>query len=255
MKLEVDILGMNAYKESNEAESYQGFLASENGQMFQKILAESYLKRLETSGALKILDAGCGQGWLAHKLFLAGHKVWACDASEALLNEAREIYPEVNFQVADITQGLPFAQAQFDLIVLNMVAHDLENPAEAFKNLYAILKPNGRLIAAIVNPYYGYPIGVWKRGLTGFLLRKKPLLKLAQGYNLLSAKQNKNYVWNRALRSRFYTLAEHLNNFAKAGFALSYFEDLSQTEDSKKFNLQYQLHRFPIILLMEFTKH
>lgn len=245
---------MNAYIESYQAQGYQGFLASENGQMFQKIISEAYLKRLENSGKLSILDAGCGQGWLAYKLYLKGHKVSACDASEALLSQAREFYPEINFQVADLTQNLPYAQGQFDLVVLNMVAHDLEDQLKAFENLNVVLNTGGKLLATIVNPYYGYPIGVWKRGIVGFLLRKKPMLKLAKSYNLLNAKLNKNYVWNRILRSRFYTLSEHLNNFIKAGFKLEYFEDLSQTQDCKEFNLQYQLHRFPIILLMEFKK-
>lgn len=245
---------MNAYTKPDEAQGYQNFLASLNGQMFQKIISEAYLKRLENSGKLSILDAGCGQGWLAHKLYLAGHKVIACDASEALLNQARELYPEINFQVADLTQNLPFSEGQFDLIILNMVAHDLEDQLKAFENLRTVLKPQGKLMATIVNPYYGYPIGVWKRGIVRFLLRKKPVLKLAQGYNLLNSKQNKNYVWNRALHSRFYSLSEHLNNFVKAGFILNYFEDLSQAQDNKEFNLQYQLHRFPIILLLEFKK-
>jgi hypothetical protein len=45
-----------------------------------------------------------------------------------------------------------------------------------------------------------------------------------------------------------------VSNAAKAGLALTGLTDLSSAADSNSYNLTYQLHRFPIILLLEFTK-
>jgi SAM-dependent methyltransferase len=246
---------MNAYQSLESAQAYQNFLSSENGQIFKKVVLGAVLKRLDLSAKLSILDAGCGAGWLAFGLFKQGYRVAGCDASENLINQAQELYPEIPFQTADLTQSLPFPQESFDAIILNMVAHDLEDQPAAFKNLGLVLKERGKLIATIVNPYYGYPIGVWKRGLKGFLLRQKPKLKLAQAYNLLKFKPDKSFVWNPYLKSRFYPLSEHLNNLLNAGFRLTRFEDLDCAQDRKEFNLEYQLHRFPIILLLEFARH
>ncbi len=245
---------MNAYQSSESALSYQNFLSSKNGQVFQNIILNVVLQRLKPEDKPNILDAGCGQGWLSFELNKLGFKISACDASENLITEAREIYPEIDFQVADLTQNLPYPPESFDAIILNMVAHGLEEQMAAFKNLYSMLKNRGKLIAAIVNPYYGYPVGVWKRGVLGFLLRKKPMLKLAESYNLLKTKANKTFSWQPHLRSRFYPLSEHLNNFINAGFNLTHFQDLDFNKDPEEFNLEYQLYRFPIILLLEFEK-
>jgi len=53
-----------------------------------------------------------------------------------------------------------------------LLLHNLENQQQAYDNFYNLLKPTGRLLVVTVNPYYGYPVGVWKRGLVGRLFNK-----------------------------------------------------------------------------------
>ena len=244
----------NAYNDNKTSTAYQAFLDSKNGQIFKQITGQAILQRLPQAPAV-ILDAGCGSGWLSGKIAKTGHTVSACDDSEELLKKAKNDFPNIDFKQANLEKPLTFAQNQFDAVVLNMVLHDLEDQPKAINNLKTVLKPNGKIIATIVNPYYGYPVAVWKRGFSGFLLRKKPKIKLAKAYNRLAeAGSDKSYLWNEVLKSRFYPLSEHLNNFIKANFVLNYYEDIKTQKDASGFNLNYQLFRVPIILLLEFKK-
>lgn len=243
----------NAYNNTTSAQSYQAFLNSADGKIFQKIIFESILARLDKNQDVQVLDAACGNGWLAKKLADEGFKVQGCDASEPLITSAKQKFPGVGFQAINLESKLPYTDGSLDAVVLSMALHDLQNQKAALSNLNKILKPKGKVIATIVNPYYGFPVGVWKRGLINFILRKQPLLKLAKAYNLLT-KDDKNFSWKHNLNSNFTPLSAHINNILATRYKITYLQDIKSNEDSNSFNLAYQLHRFPVILLLEFEK-
>ena len=63
-------------------------------------------------GAVRVLDAGAGEGALSRTLKDAGFSVAACD----LLPE-RFACPDVEFRRADVTDRLPYDGASFDVVV------------------------------------------------------------------------------------------------------------------------------------------
>jgi ubiquinone/menaquinone biosynthesis C-methylase UbiE len=269
----------HSYNTHQIAQAYQTFLASEDGKIFRDVVGKAFLARIPQTPNLKILDAGCGDGWLAS--LLANHfvnsshnaggvsgsspnigearrvinaEVHACDAGEPLIAAAREQYPHVQFAVCDLNKPLPYQPSYFDIVTASMVLHDVEDELASLNNIAAVLKPGGKLLAAIVNPYYGYPIGEWKRGIVGRLLRRKPRLKLARSYNEMMQKSRPPFEWRPGLGSHFSPLSHHITAAGTAGLALTSLEDIYSPTDSPIYNLTYQLHRFPIILLLEFTK-
>jgi SAM-dependent methyltransferase len=88
-----------------------------------------------------ILELGCGSGYLAQQLNIKGYKVTGVDASEGLLNYARENAPESEFILSDIRNfELPTI---FDAVLANDVLHFIQNHEDlktVFKNVYAALK-------------------------------------------------------------------------------------------------------------------
>jgi SAM-dependent methyltransferase len=243
---------MNPYNSKHSAKEYLEFLNSENGKLQQEFLWSAIRNHLPVDTDAHILDAACGSGWLAEKMHATFPSVSGFDSSEMLVNTAKAQYANIAFQVADIHQPLPYPEETFDTVVLNMAATDLAKPIDAYKNIAHALKPNGSLIVTLPNPYYTYPVGIWKRSVHDFLLGRKPRLRLRSlPYNpkeLLPSWDPKNPT------SHFYSLPDHMSSVMEAGLIFNILEEIRSQEDSPTFNLQYQLFRFPLFLLLEYKK-
>ena len=99
----------------------------------------------------KLLDSGCGSGWLAALAQRAGARVWAMDIAPAGVSAARERFPDAGFfQVGD-GYHLPFAAASFDALVLSEVVEHLEDIEAAFAEVRRVLRPGGRVLVSV--PY------------------------------------------------------------------------------------------------------
>jgi SAM-dependent methyltransferase len=96
-----------------------------------------------------VLEVGCGTGRLAQALEerdLA--RVWAVDASEAMVARAKEL--GVNARVGR-AEALPFKAGWFDAVVMRMVIHLLDRP-RALEQARRVLGPQGTLAIATEDP-------------------------------------------------------------------------------------------------------
>jgi ubiquinone/menaquinone biosynthesis C-methylase UbiE len=239
-----------SYQDPDIADDYTSFSDSDNGQIQQQIIAEALQSYLPSTG--NVLDVACGNGWLAAAL--AGkYQVRACDFSQQLIKEATMRYPDVAFDVADVTGVLPYENNLFDVSIFNMAAHDVSDLQHSFEEIARVTKPDGKILVTVANPYYSFPVGVWKRGWRKFIPGEKPWPKLRSYFDFKN-KSSREFVWNEKFQSYFYTLPEYLEAGRTAGLELEKMEDLESKQDSRNFDMRYQLHRFPIILLLAFKK-
>jgi len=111
---------------------------------------QAVLARMALEGCESVLDAGCGTGRLTVSLLerLPHGRVIGLDSSEAMVAGARAfLRPRfgrlVHLVRADAGQ-LPFREA-FDLIFSTATFHWIQDHQSLFKNLFAALKPGGRL--------------------------------------------------------------------------------------------------------------
>jgi ubiquinone/menaquinone biosynthesis C-methylase UbiE len=104
---------------------------------------------LADRGALDVLDAGCGTGFLAFELAGRGHRVVGVDFAPAMIEEARRkaagLTASVSFEEADAEQ-LPYAAGRFDLVVSRHVLWTLPHPEAAIDEWIRVLRPGGRLV-------------------------------------------------------------------------------------------------------------
>jgi ubiquinone/menaquinone biosynthesis C-methylase UbiE len=242
----------DSYDNSEGAKNYLDFLASEDGQYFRKALFGAFKRRLGSDNNQSILDVACGPGWLSAELSKTHPNIEACDGSRFFLDHARTTYPGIKFTEVDLNKDLPYGDGQFDTLIMSMAAHDVEDQVATFSRLHRILKPGGRIMLTMVNPYYAYPVGVWKRGIVGRLLMRMPRL-LVRPYHWFST-DNRNFTFNKTLECYFYKMSEHLNHITESGFTFSHMYELESKEDSESYNLKYRLHRFPVIIYLEFKK-
>ncbi|MCI1956191.1 MAG: class I SAM-dependent methyltransferase [Oscillospiraceae bacterium] len=101
---------------------------------------------IDTKGKPTVLDLGCGNGALTHKLTEEGMPALGMDASADLLQIAREKHPGLTFLEGDATNfTLP---EPVDVVFSNAVFHWIgrEKQPDLLECVYRSLKPNGQFI-------------------------------------------------------------------------------------------------------------
>ncbi len=93
----------------------------------------------------RILDVGCGTGQLTAEIARAGAQVAGIDSSNAMIDQARVNFPELRFEVADVT-AMPYRE-EFDAVFSNAVLHWVREADAAVEAVGRALKPGGRLVA------------------------------------------------------------------------------------------------------------
>jgi SAM-dependent methyltransferase len=101
-----------------------------------------------------ILDAGCGAGPISATLRERGATVAGFDSSAKMLELARKrLGLEPDLRVADLGEPLPYPDGTFDDVIAALVLHYLEDWTGPLAELRRVLKPGGRLIAAVDHPF------------------------------------------------------------------------------------------------------
>ena len=103
---------------------------------------------------LRILDVGCGPGWVAAELRRRGHHVTGVDliADEGIADRTDRFFS------ADVEHGLPDEVGSgFDVIIAADVIEHVRNPDELLADLAGRLGPHGLIIASVPNFAHWYP--------------------------------------------------------------------------------------------------
>ncbi|MBI4884580.1 MAG: glycosyltransferase [Actinobacteria bacterium] len=103
---------------------------------------------------MRILDVGCGPGWLANALTDAGHTVVGVDVAEGDGVAARMS----RFIVSDLADGLPDeVGGDFDLVLAADIIEHLVDPSRILTDMAARVRPQGSIIVSVPNISHWYP--------------------------------------------------------------------------------------------------
>jgi ubiquinone/menaquinone biosynthesis C-methylase UbiE len=103
-------------------------------------------RRLAIDPGTRVLEVGCGPGGLLLPLYRRGVPVWGIDYSESLIEICRRVMPAGHFHTGEANR-MPYADAQFEVIVSNSVCHYFPDHAYAERVLAEMarcLAPGGR---------------------------------------------------------------------------------------------------------------
>jgi SAM-dependent methyltransferase len=112
------------------------------------------LRPLETSGPLRIVDLGAGNGWLSYRLSQRGHAVTAIDVLDDSLDGLRAI-PELHPVLAEFDH-LPLSDASVDLAVFNASLHYSTDYCQTLRETLRVLCKGGTLVV-LDSPMYSDP--------------------------------------------------------------------------------------------------
>jgi SAM-dependent methyltransferase len=122
----------------------------------RRTMALSLLRRYGLSSEPSWLDIGCGPGGNFRMLDSLEPKVVAgVDASPIALSLARTYAPSAVLELADINDGLPFANESFDVVtIFNVLYHGwVRSEADALAEVARVLRPGGLLL--LTEPAFG----------------------------------------------------------------------------------------------------
>lgn len=112
---------------------------------------EPYTEELKKSAGVPILDLGCGAGNNALYLHELGHRIIACDLSEAALSKVRELVPAAETRKVRMPEPLPFAAESFQVVVADLSLHYFawEDTVQIATDIRRILRPGGVLLCRV----------------------------------------------------------------------------------------------------------
>ncbi len=122
----------------------------------QNIIAKFRSEKPENS-IFRILDFGCGRGWLSNAMQAFGD-VTGVDLSPEAIISAKETYPQVTFLSLDASSKEHdlIAESEFDLVFSSEVIEHVSEQLSYLQNAAKYLKPGGRLVLTTPN-------GDWKK--------------------------------------------------------------------------------------------
>lgn len=115
---------------------------------------EAILNTLLRLTGQRILDVGCGEGWLSHKLMEAGREVTGFDSSSGLIEQARRGTDAGFFVLSyeDFARSPRSVGKDFDIAVCNFSLL-AETIAPLLQSLHQVIRPAGYLVIQTVHPF------------------------------------------------------------------------------------------------------
>ena len=172
---------------------YERWLESPAGAMAQRLQHELLLTLLDPKWGETVLDVGCGTGATLQRLADAGLRVAGVDRSPAMLARARRRLGRIPLVLGD-AGVLPFADASFDLVILNTTLEFLDRPEDAIAELVRVAR--GRIYIGVMNRWSALAARRrWASWWRGGLYQHARFYPLHQMFPLLAADDVANRRW------------------------------------------------------------
>lgn len=207
-----------------------------------KVTNPAILKILKGRKELKILDVGCGEGYLCRMLVKNENYLFGLDFSPTLIESAKEKEKKnplgIQYFVGDFRKT-NFSSSFFDIVISHQSIFEVPNPKVAFREFARILKRNGELILLFLHPCFDTdPLDYFKK------------LKIKKDYYLVSGIRS-SYPY-------FYLhlpLSEWIKILIEAGFSIKNIEEPHPSFQLLKNNKWWQKNfKKPLFILIQASK-
>lgn len=129
-------------------------------------LNDDLLRLIGAVDGRRVLDAGCGQGYLSRLLAATGAEVTGIEAARSSYDYCVEVERErsqgIRFLRADLVSLPDELVRSFDVVVSSMVLGAIPDWRPAMRRCVDALRPGGRLVIALNHPCFEQLWGTWK---------------------------------------------------------------------------------------------
>lgn len=204
----------------------------------------------------RLLDAGCGEGYLSIRYAERGADVTGVDISEKLVAVARERDEKhlATFHIGDICNLHDIADQSFDVVLCNLVLLNVPCYREAIAEFARVLRPSGALVLSVVHPAFDfYGPGAWEMG------EKDPQTHRREGLffkmdHYFEEKEYQRY-WKTRTGERFpkpisfyhRTLSSYFNALIKRGFVIERVAEPIPVTDDPFFDRERRIPFFLVV--------
>lgn len=109
---------------------------------------------------MKLIEVGCGLGYLSYALHNDGFDITGIDISEKAISRAKQKYGNY-YKCLDIYKMAKEGNAQFDIILLTEVIEHVTEPVDFVEALSRLLNPGGKIIITTPNKSAYPPQVTW----------------------------------------------------------------------------------------------
>ncbi len=164
---------------------------------------------------LKILEVGCGTGFMSLELARMGHQVVGIDSNEEIIRIARRTMKSdpyqktrgfLRYEVADFNEWTDDSQ-KYDVALFSRVLHDLAHPERILSKTHDLLKNRGRLVCL------EYAYDRLNRRAAVWLYQIRRALEVAGWYPPPHLPENPETGVNQILRENVSGRKELINRF------------------------------------------
>lgn len=124
------------------------------GHPLEDLLIEFVNRLSKERPKAKVLDIGCGDGWISIGMAKSGFQVWGIDSSKTAIEKARKdarrAGVEADFKVGDALK-LPYEEDSFDAMVDRGLFHHIlpKNRSLYLKNILLVLKKDALIYLSV----------------------------------------------------------------------------------------------------------
>lgn len=123
------------------------------------------LRLLGDVRGLRVLDAGCGNGYFSRILAGQGARVVGVEPTDVMSAFAREreagLRQGITYVQADLAQ-LPYLGGPFDAVVCSMVLMSVPDWKPALRSCVDAVRPGGLFVLGLVHPAFEQLLGTWR---------------------------------------------------------------------------------------------
>jgi len=207
----------------------------------------------------RVLDAGCGEGYLSLRYAERGAFVVGIDISQHLIDLCKKnVGANTEFHVGDICKLDQFSDGSFDIVLCNLVLLNIPCFAEALGEFHRVLRPDGSLVFSVVHPAFNfYGPGAWEMG------EKDPNSKRREGLffkvdDYFVEKEYQRY-WRTRQGEKFpevisffhRTISTYVDAIVGAGFRIVQMKEPKPVTEDAFFERE---HRIPFFLVVKADK-